>query len=378
VSEAGSRESVRISRSADIPALEPEWNVLCDALDASPFVRPGWVSAWWDAFGTGEPTVLDARRDGRLVGLLPLERAGSVLRAPANWHTPSFAIIAEDREVEASLAEAAVAQDARRLSIGFLDATESTLHAFEAAAGAASRRLLVRELQRSPVLQLGSDGWEAFRQRISKNLAADVRRRTRKLEQEGALTIETGDGGDRLHELLVEGFRIEGSGWKNTEGTAIESQDETLLFYERVARWAASRGWLSLSFLRLDGRPLAFQLGLESGSAYYYLKGGYDPSFARFSPGKVLHHAMIERCVRAGLERYEFLGDAEPYKLQWADETHRIVLLQAFARSTPGTIDWASQAYGRPVARRCVIALRRLRRRAAETGRRATGGGAER
>ena len=38
-------------------------------------------------------------------------------------------------------------------------------------------------------------------------------------------------------------------------------------FYRRVAAWAAERDWLRLAFLRLDGRPLAFDLALETAFA---------------------------------------------------------------------------------------------------------------
>ena len=48
-----------------------------------------------------------------------------------------------------------------------------------------------------------------------------------------------------------------------------------------MARWAAAKGWLRLAFLRLDGKPLAFDFGLNDGNTLYSLKTGYDEAYRR-------------------------------------------------------------------------------------------------
>ncbi|MFQ5948998.1 MAG: hypothetical protein ACE5KX_09080, partial [Acidimicrobiia bacterium] len=58
------------------PALSDEWDLLARAVGASPFVRPGWVRAWAEAFGPGPPAVATVRRAGRLVAALPIFRDG--------------------------------------------------------------------------------------------------------------------------------------------------------------------------------------------------------------------------------------------------------------------------------------------------------------
>ncbi len=142
-----------------------------------------------------------------------------------------------------------------------------------------------------------------------------------------------------------EGFPLESSGWKAESGTSILSSPETQAFYREVAAWAAGRGILRLAFLRVDGRPLAFQLGFEDGGAYYFMKGGYDPEQRQFAAQKLLVQAVLERAFASGLRSFEFLGEDEAWKLEWTDALRRLDLFHAF-RPPLGLAEWAAVRLG--------------------------------
>jgi CelD/BcsL family acetyltransferase involved in cellulose biosynthesis len=154
-------------------------------------------------------------------------------------------------------------------------------------------------------------------------------------------------------------MEIEASGWKGDRGTAMASSLATRRFYEEIAGWAARTGMLRLAFLRLDGHPLAFHLDLEHDGVLYHLKGGYDEAFARYSPGKVLHAALLEGAFESGLRRYELLGASEDYKLRWATGSEPRYLVQAFAGGARGYGGWLTHAVGRPLAKRALAVVRR-------------------
>jgi CelD/BcsL family acetyltransferase involved in cellulose biosynthesis len=348
-----------------VSAVEPiaaEWDLLADRCDAVPFLRPGWIAAWWRAFGAGALEVVTLRRDGRLSALVPLVRRPGSLHSTTNFHTPVFGMLAEDRDSARALVSTIVRSRVRRVDVGFLDAESPDLVELAAAGKAAGRRVLVRTLQRSPFLDI-EEPWEAYERRLSGNVRGDVQRCRRRLSETGRVSFKVEYGDQRLDELLSEGFRLEAAEWKATRGTAILSRPETELFYREVAGWAAERGSLRLAFLRVDGRPIACQYALEEGGVYYPLKGGYDPTYRKFSPGKLIIHATLSRAFSTGLARYEFLGDEAHYKRSWASASREIVLLRAFARGPSGFADWALQAHGRPLAKSGVVALRRLRGR---------------
>lgn len=353
---------MRIERHTTFDALDEEWDDLADRSGAIPWVRPGWIRPWHDAFGTGSPELVALRRDdGALAALAPLERRGGMLASPTNWHTPEFALLAEDDDARAGLVGALVGRRPRRLQLSFMPPEGGGLGETRLEARSRRFRLVERVVERSPYIPVEGD-WASYRASLSKGVRKDLDRRHRRLKEQGELAFQLLDGRESLDEYLDEGFRIEGSGWKTENGTAILSRPETTRFYTEVSRWAAERGWLRLSFLRLDDRPIAFELNLEVGRRFYVLKGGYDDEFRKYGPGLRTLEEIVRYCHDHQLESYEFLGSDEPYKLDWTSRTRDRMLLQAFSPTLPGLADYAAYAVGRPAAKR----LLELRRRGGE------------
>jgi CelD/BcsL family acetyltransferase involved in cellulose biosynthesis len=351
------RAQVRLEVVGQLDPLADEWRSLAEEIGASPFIHPGWIRSWWSAFGRGDLQVFVLRREGRLVGLLPMQSRHGSLRSPSNAHTPVFDLLAADERVARVLADHVFASGAREITIGPLDAGGRALEVLRSAADAARYRTLVQPVLRAPYIR-GGMSLSAYRRSLSANLRHDAERRLRRLCEAGAVSIEIADGGERLDLLLDEGFGVEGSGWKGATGTAVASRPATRRFYSEVARWAATLGWLRLAFLRFNEQPIAFQFDLELARTYYSLKIGYDPAFERFSPGKLLAHAMVARAIALGMESYELLGTDEPWKYRWGVSVRERVALRCFAHSPSGFVAWSSEMYGRRLARRLPLARR--------------------
>jgi CelD/BcsL family acetyltransferase involved in cellulose biosynthesis len=343
-----------------LDSIEPialEWDDLATRAGASPFLRPGWFQVWWRAFGRGRLEIATLRSDGRLVGVAPFHRHWGTLRATANVHSPVYALLVESAAAERELARQVFEPNRLHTAFCYLDATAQSTAELERVLRSLGRRLLTVTLQRSPYVEIEGD-WERFEGGLSKKFVVDLRRRRRALEREGEVTVEVADGSERLEGLLEEAFKVEPSGWKEERGTAIQSSPETRRFYEELAAWAASRGFLRLAFLRLDGRPIAFQYALEDGGSWYFLKGGLEPEARRFAPGKLLAHAMIERAFDTGLRSFEFLGADEVWKSDWRPSHRELVLQHSFPR-TPIGFGWNSaiaawRLVGLPLAKRTL------------------------
>lgn len=341
------------STPLSIESLAGEWAALASRVGATPFVRPGWVAAWWRAFGVGNLEIRTLRRDGRLVAVLPVTRRYGALRSVTNSHTPRSGLLAEDWSAATELARTLFTGEPRRVSITSLDPVGRSMKACRRAAEKAGYRVVIRPLQRAPYLDIEGN-WTEYESRLSRSLVADLRRSRRRLGREGKVYVEIADGLERLEELLREAFAVEASGWKGARRTAIQSCPETQSFYTDVACWAAARHMLRLFFLRLDQRPLAMFYALEERGVCHLLKGGYDPAYRRFSPGKLLMHAVVSHCFSTGLSRIEFHGAAESYKLDWAGAVHERQRFEAFSRSPTGQLAWAAFAYGRSAAKRVL------------------------
>ncbi len=339
-------EEIEIHR--EVGSIAAEWDELAVRADASPFDRPGWFSAWLDAFGSAGLEITTLRRDGRLAAVLPTISHRGVVRSPTNWHSPGFTPVAEDREARRSAFAALRRHWPRRVDLSFVDpATAADLRE------AWSTKGVERIVHDSPNVDTDRE-WEPYWQGLSKNLRSTVRRRRKRLAELGEMEIEVVTGGPDLPALLDRCFELEAGGWKGEKGTAILSTPETLRFYTALAGWAAEAGLLSLCLLRLDGSVVAFNYSLEDERHHYLLKLGHDVALNEASPGTVLTAAMVERAFAGDLQSYEFLGEPDRYKLQWASGSHKVFRAQVFSRSPLGLGDRIVQTRGRSLALRVL------------------------
>src|SRR3954452_13008825 len=354
------------------PRLIREWRALATRAAASPFADPGWFGALASAFGRG-CNIVTARRDGELAGVVPVERTWRGLRSPTNDHTPEFELVAADNAAADALVSFVLRQASNRVAVGFLDADGPDAGRWARASKDRGYTVEIREIQESPFVDICRHGsWDEYERSLGKNLRLDLRRRWRRLTEAGEVSIDIMSDAEQLDRFLNEGLKLEASDWKAAQGTAIASRRSTVAFYRQIGHWAAERGWLRLSFLRLNGVSIAFQFNVEANGVHYHLKGGYDPNYRELSPGKVLHAKLLRNAFTSRLSRYDFLGGAEPYKLQFADGRRSIIVLNAFSGSLLGTVSRGlinseshvrERARSNPAARRLYARVTRARAR---------------
>jgi CelD/BcsL family acetyltransferase involved in cellulose biosynthesis len=337
----------------DLASVEREWEQLAAESQAAPWLWPGWFAAWRAAFAPGDELLAAcARDDGRLRAIGVFRRRGRRLESAANVHTPWWGIVAADEDAREAVAAAALTAAAGRVALRQVREDWADAAALRAALGRGGRILRsVRE--QAPFVSVTTE-WESYyRGQIDRHRRREIDRCRRRLADEGPLQYEwRSPSPDDVDALLEEGYRVEASGWKGRAGTAILSHPATALFYRELARWAAARGWLRLAFLRVGRRPVAFELAFEQEATVSLVKGGYDEAAARYGPGVVLLHDLLEDAFGRGVREIDLLGGAERYKLRWAHGTRARSTVTAYR----GTAGYA-------VARAALGIRRRLRRR---------------
>ena len=338
-----------------IGALEGSLDALAEA-DSSPFSAAAWLRAWWEAFGAGTPVFAAVRDEtGALrAGALFVRGGDGSLRGAANEHSPDWDVAAGgDEEARAALWRGLGADGVRGLTLPVLRAPESPAAARRGLAEAGFRTVpeAVRE---SPYLALPGS-YDELLAGSSSNFRSQVRRRTRQIEKAGDARFVAVTGGERIDELVDALIRVEASGWKGREGTAIASEPEAVRLYRAFAHAAAEHGWLRLYALELDGEVIAADLGCAAGGIGFLVKTGFDESFGKLSPGLVLRAKVLEASIEEGLHGYDFLGGPEPYKLRWTTTVRPRVTL----RAVRGRDAWV--AGGVSALRRGRAAVRALR-----------------
>jgi CelD/BcsL family acetyltransferase involved in cellulose biosynthesis len=308
-------------------ALRGQWDALLAQGPADqPFARHAFIGAWLDAFApAGRLVVLVARApDGRPAGMAPLlevRRGGlTVLEAPANDHScrVEWALGADaEGAIDALWAhlrdrmcwEVLVLRDVVR------DGPTSSLLA---AAAARDRHPVGRwESLATPYLALGGAPRERL---LSSKFVANLRRRSRRLEERGAVSyrrVDAGAGSDDVDLFLERFFALEAAGWKGERGTAIATDPRLVAFYRGLAHAAAREGWLALRALELDGRPVAMHFGLLHRGVYSLPKPAYDEALGACSPGQLLLREVLAECEARGVGELDFLGPDMPWKRDW-------------------------------------------------------------
>ena len=321
------RVEVQEGRAA-FDALRDEWNAVVARGPADlPFARHEWIAAWLDAFAPeGRLRVLAARdAAGRPPGSRRSSRSGPGGRPPRRaGERPLLPRRVGARAGRAGRGGGALGAPARRLRWDVLllrdlprDGPTSTL--LEPLARA-DRHLTGRwESLRTPYIALGGEGAEA---RTSSRFRANLRRRARRLGEQGAVAVRREDGTGDLSGALGDFLALERSGWKGARGTAIAGDPRLVAFYARVAHDAAARGALAIRALALDGHPVAIHLGLVHRGVYYLPKTAYDERLGAVSPGQLLHREVVAECEARGLSELDFLGPDMEWKRDW-EPRHR-------------------------------------------------------
>ncbi len=325
-----------------IKPLASEWERLAQDTGASPFLWPGWVNAWWHAFGKGRLQIFVAYQDSCLAGILPMQQNYGALISPTNTETPSFGFLAVNEAAVKQLSGTLISRKPRRIDLHLLHSADPSISLIQPIADAAGYRIITKSAQRSPYVAIEGTTWEAYESGLRRKFRSELRRRRRRLEEKGQLALEIYDGTERLEELLEEGLRTEGSGWKDAEGTSINARPAARRFYTEVAHWAAERDMLRLAFLRLNGQVLAFDYCLEYNKTHYLLKTGYDPAYAKFAPGMVMRYLMMARAFSEGLATYDFLGVLDAWKQEWTGVHVELQLVHMFAPTPLGFLDRAT------------------------------------
>lgn len=359
----GALRVAEVRELSGFDALAPEWNALVARTDDQVFYRHEFLRCWLTHFDPRAALrVLTAREPGgRLVAALALREERTtqfglpvrVLSSPSNPHSCRFDMLAEEpaRAGEAFLAHLEKDPDWNLLRIADVPdggAAWGLLRAAEARNMPMGTWLSAR----SPYVTLPTtlEGWRGGPAYNPKAL----RRRRRRLQERGPSSLVHVSSREGLEDWLADGFAVERSGWKARRGTAISQDPRTLGFYSDLARIAADAGYLSLYYLRLEDKTLAFQFGLNYGGRYLALKPGYDEAYAQLSPGQLLTEDMIHDCVSRGLTELDLLGDETPFKSEWTDQVRVHRWMFVFRDTLMGRALCSAKFRWIPAARRMV------------------------
>lgn len=336
-----------------------EWHCLGTSTDAPPTALPLWYASLYEAFGEidGPVTVHRLYAGSRLVAVLPLVAQTGKCRVWRPYqerrYTPFWAFPL-DEEVEGA------AQEIRRHLLSSADVVDfKYMHAESGQvahliAGLGPSQVLVESNEEEADMYTPLDGpRDECLKHMASRLARQTRQHRRRLERQGNLVLSVLTEPDEIEANMTECLELERAGWKGRNGTAMLCLPKVERFYRTLARLAADLGLFAIYTLRLDGRLIACNLSLRTGTRIDALKIAYDEEMAQSAPGNVMNYTIHDRECEEGRFASFHWGNPTAYKLRWTDCSHRLVRVLLFSGSIKGRANFLAYTYGRPLRRRC-------------------------
>lgn len=315
---------------ASVDGIVDEWDGLALRVGGCVYLTAGYARAWWDVYGRGQLTILEFRRDGRLVGVLPFLiwttwRLGAPVRMARLLSTDSTISVVvpavdplEQREVWSLALSELDRRGAEVVVLSPLGCGTESAEAIDAAAEAARMRRILDD--RSAVFAMYRLGpaISSHIDALDKKSRADLRRAQRALGPNGTLTLDVVPG-NALDAAMRRFIALHEAGWRADGGLG------------QFGDWPRSVEFLDalLANPRMRERFLVFEIRHEGqlvGGEWAFVFGrrGFDrlPARARgeeldaLGIGRVIQYALFEQMIDRGVAEVESGPGHYPYKLR--------------------------------------------------------------
>ncbi|SES35033.1 GNAT family N-acetyltransferase [Rhizobium sp. NFR03] len=154
--------------------------------------------------------------------------------------------------------------------------------------------LTVTDTFSRPVLDSLLDGDTYLRGAISPAHLRELRRQWTLLSRLGTVTHSVARQPEDVRLRMEEFLALEASGWKGRQRTAIVMDRYRAAFAREAITNLAEADAVRIHTIDLDGVAIASMVVFMMGGEAYTWKTGYDETYARYSPGKLLLRELTE------------------------------------------------------------------------------------
>lgn len=323
--------------------LRADWRELFAQTDNVPFLSREWLSCWHKYFGADKtPFVLQAFRDDRLIGILPLyrqerklfgcrmfRRVGLLGDAHGGADYLDVIARAEDRaEVLTAMFDFLRAEnsfDLLRLKNLATD-SEIAAGARKTAANVDENSLLRYADERGevcPQIDLAA-GWEAVLKNCRR--AENFKRALKKLRKISDFEIRSVTAPDEASAAFERFYQLHERRWAQCGGSDLSGNPRLAAFQRELVPLLAAAGLIRFEELWAAGECRASIYFLENEKTSFFYNSGYDLTWAKQSVGLVLLGLSIKNAAERGKISFDFLRGGENYKFEWANCQSRELL----------------------------------------------------
>lgn len=333
-----------VTDPAVFKALATEWARLQSRCDGSSvFMRWEWHYTWWQVYA-GEHDhlhIITWRRDGELVGLLPLYRqACGIVPGRACLRlvgTGELAIDEVATEYGDVLVDVSVQAQVATLAANYLQQfngwtriemsclmENSVLHQALLAGG----RSHVRQRSAGLRYRLSLPGNESdYLDSLGASRAKRIRRSQRAAEKDGGLVRSSINSPDCFDSAFRELAELNHERQAHMKRKSVFASRRFGEFHQKLSRQLFAEGAADIARFHVGTRLLAvLYCYYDADSCYYYQSGFTRKDSNRYMPLTLAHLMEMQRSREAGRQYYDFMrGEPPTYKEEFNCETHAMV-----------------------------------------------------
>ncbi len=300
--------------SESFDSIYSDWKKLQGNSTASSiFSSPVWSKIWWQQFGSGANLLLGAvRHQGKVIGIAPLLVNGDVASFIGSSDVCDYLDFVVEPSNEESffheLLDNLKAKGIIRLDLAPLRPDSTVLKSLVKVAPrqvwqvSCSREDVSVELDLPPT-------WEEYLQLLSGKQRHELKRKLRRLEEEGELNYRNSTDVNRHDvDIFLRLFRDS----RQDKATFLTPQMES--FFRAVVIIMAEQELLRFNMLELDEKSVASTMCFDYKDTVYLYNSGYDPDYGWLSVGVISKALCIKDSIERGKKRFDFLKGDEAYK----------------------------------------------------------------
>lgn len=327
--QAGDLESSLIASKAAFRDLKQDWDRLVErAPDSSVFQCWDWQFIWWDVFGQDRPLrIIQVRRQGQLVGLLPLYIAKAGLVPGMGLRTLRLIGYGGDTAPD-DLGPIIDPDGGPGVQQALLDGLAACRHEWDAAEfdDLAPDGDFIEQIGRrgwgQAVVQPGArisyvllpDSWDGYLALLSSNRRWKLRRGRKRLFEHAPYRFQVVQSQAELDEQYPQLVRLHHDRWQHRSDSYAFSTPAYTEFHKRVMSALLAKDQLRLMYLVGEQGVMGANYCYRWRGGFYFFQGGFARPYEPFRIGEVLMGHAIEQAITEGQRVFDMLRGEHDYK----------------------------------------------------------------
>jgi CelD/BcsL family acetyltransferase involved in cellulose biosynthesis len=312
------------------PELHRQWNAVALRTERPEvFYTCEWALAMQSAYGaTLKPLLLLGYERDELVGVASLatdlsgRKIGFLAATTADYCDFLSAPERRSEFIDAAFTELRKA-DAASISLANLPANSKTSDALRDKAREHNFYVYLRPAYLCSQVELGAGDQ---RQQLKAALVGKkkLRRYLRAMEKEGPVTFAHLQSWEQIQPELSTFAEAHVARFLHTRRVSSLATPERRLFLQELARRFDGCGVVTLSVLKIQDRPVAWNYGFQFHGSWFWYQPTFDSSEEENSPGHcLLSRIVAEACDMKGMDRVDLGLGAEGYKERFGNSTRQ-------------------------------------------------------